>query len=304
MSSSVVPEPPLTVWRADASQRDLVLCALADDGAAMDVIATGAHLAAAGRVDLVFVHVAEPADTLPIAQAALLGAVSAGDLGALRDEALHHGHELLHRLGLGGAHTEITVAALPDAALRAVAQRLGASMIVVGSGRSGYLRRATGNGVTQQLLRFAPCPVVVARCASMLDGADGPVVAALRGPGRAGRLSAQWGARLALLLDRPVVLARVGGPGRRHPEIDALSSAALHAEIESVVALRDATDLRAFADEVNAAAVAVPYAGPLGRLLGGGGLTHRVLAHTRAPVVVLTEAMVAPASSNGDAGTP
>jgi len=280
VSRILVHETPPTTVPSGASRRGVAVCAVDDDGHALDVIATGAHLAAAGRLDLVFVHVVAPAGVFAIA-----GEDVAQSLLA---EAADRGYATLRRLGLGGAHALVEVSDDVPSALRSAARSYGASLIVVGAGPGGALRRALGFSVTNELLRGGGPPVVVARGADELGRADGPVIAAVSGRGRAPRLSASWGARLASVLDRPLVLALVGGEEDARRADALVESTGAQAAVTPGCGRDVAAGLEEIARDLGASAVALSY--PRGRLdaaLGRGRIARRLAKRCTAPVAVV-----------------
>lgn len=261
MIPTTAPDTPQLAWRGGASRRDLVVCAVDDDGHAMDVIATGAHLAAAGRVDLLFVHVVRPWERA--------------------EEARGRGMELLQRLGLGGANTRVVVGRSPARELLAAARSTQAASVVVGSGPRTALRRAMRGSVTHELLHAGTAPIVVARSAGQLAFADGPVVVGLAGRRRAARATAQLGARMAGMLDRPLVLA-----GFEVPCVEGLD---VCASAFVVVDRRDPeVELRSLAQATDAALLVVPYPrGVLERFRRRARVAERLAATCTAPIAAV-----------------
>lgn len=286
MSPSSVPETPQTTAHHDPSPRERVLCAVDDDAHALDVIATGAHLAAAGRVDLLFVHVATITAYVPIADGGI-ALVTVDHHEELRRDARERGHHVLRRLGLGGAQTHVAVGVWPARAIRTAAITLGAAMVVMGPAGGGGLRHMGLPSVTRDLLRDAPFPVVVARHDAQLAHAEGPVLATLAGAGRSPWRGFRWGARLASLLDRQLVIACLSDPGGR--ELPAAVASEVAAD--AIVVLDRpgrAARLEALAGDMEAAVLALPYGrGPFERAFGLGRLARRLASRCPAPVAVL-----------------
>jgi nucleotide-binding universal stress UspA family protein len=113
------------------------------------------------------------ADTLPYSPALYEGYQEGVDVGAyLQDES-----EELMRIGQGRLDEQVrkieaaggSVAQAhyrlgrPDAEITAVAEEIGAGLIVVGSRGLGGLRRAMLGSVSDSVVRHAHCPVLVVR---------------------------------------------------------------------------------------------------------------------------------------------
>ena len=96
------------------------------------------------------------------------------DVGVAADPRLHSGLRQRGRELLGDQMTKIReagvtaasehlVAGRPDREIVAIAEKLGAGLIVMGSRGLGGVRRALMGSVSDSVVRHAHCPVLVAR---------------------------------------------------------------------------------------------------------------------------------------------
>jgi nucleotide-binding universal stress UspA family protein len=146
-------------------ERGPVLVASDLSDPAFPAISAGSLLASAIGEELTVLHVAEvPSVPLPSPEGAGLGisyALSAQDLQLLQEAARERLNSAMMRLG---AHGRCLVEqGLPSVHVVSAARRLGARLLVIGTeGRTG-LRRILLGSTAEQILRDAPCPVMVVR---------------------------------------------------------------------------------------------------------------------------------------------
>ena len=146
-------------------ERGPVLVASDLSDPAFPAISAGSLLASAIGEELTVLHVAEvPSVPLPSPEGAGLGisyALSAQDLQLLQEAARERLNSAMMRLGAQGRW--LVEQGLPSVHVVSAARRLGARLLVIGTeGRTG-LRRILLGSTAEQILRDAPCPVMVVR---------------------------------------------------------------------------------------------------------------------------------------------
>jgi nucleotide-binding universal stress UspA family protein len=123
-----------------------VVCAVADDPLADVVVDTAGELAVQLGLPLTLVH--SPQTDVFVSPEAYR-------------QALDRGHELLDRVASAHPNAGRVVQLGHPADLVKYTAREGASLIVIGSRGRGALTAALLGSVSQDVARFAPCPVVV-----------------------------------------------------------------------------------------------------------------------------------------------
>jgi nucleotide-binding universal stress UspA family protein len=140
-------------------QRTVILCAVDGTDASDDVLRTAATLAQTLAGELHLVHVVEPSPE-PGTEQALFG-----DLSELFAEArLRMDRDAARaRAAFAGPIVSHLAAGTPWRAILQLATDLEADVIVVGSHRKGPVARWILGTVSEQVVRKAPCAVLVAR---------------------------------------------------------------------------------------------------------------------------------------------
>jgi nucleotide-binding universal stress UspA family protein len=135
--------------------RPVIICAI-EEATAEAVVSTAAELAPALGARVLLLHVER--------DPALFNSFS--DRERERHRAARRGDELLRGIGAllpYGTQVEERVAlGAPAGEIIAVAEDVGASLIIVGSRRRGALLRALTGSVSENVLHRASCPVVIA----------------------------------------------------------------------------------------------------------------------------------------------
>ena len=189
-----------------------LVCAVADDDRADDVVVTGRALAGTGDFCPLFVHVVEPRVATPAGLANPPGAAAAlavprGELDQLIDGACERGVGLLREKGVAEREAVVVVGD-PVAELNRLASEHDAALVVAGTRRRGLLASAALGSVSRALARDGVRPVLYAHDA-VVPSLGGPVVCGIDvGDVRCGQ-AAEEAARLAVLMDRPLVLCNV-----------------------------------------------------------------------------------------------
>jgi nucleotide-binding universal stress UspA family protein len=155
--------PVLVVRPGPASGPVLAATDLSDS--AYPAIGAGAAVAKSLDAELAVIHVADLPRPMPVApEAAGLGiqyAFNEEEFQLLREAARDHLHLALSRAGAAGQC--IVDQGLPASCVVSAARRLGARLLVIGTeGRTG-LRRMLLGSTAEQILRDAPCSVLVVR---------------------------------------------------------------------------------------------------------------------------------------------
>lgn len=200
----------------------ILLCAVADDDHAEDVVTTARALAGTGDFRAHFVHVAEPHQAPPAPLVLAPGGPSAvalppPDLHEPAEAARERGAQLLRDAGI--ADDEATVVAGDAAAeIERLAGELGATLIVIGTHRRGALSGALAGSVGRALLHAGSHPVLIAREA-VVPSLGGPVVCAVDLADERCLRAARLAASLASLMDRPLVLVSVVTTERIAPAV-------------------------------------------------------------------------------------
>ena len=145
--------PPLPPSDAGAGR----IIVVGFDGSAASERALERAAALAGSVSVILVVASPTIPTQGVVREPILDAPAPGE----RDALIQRGAALLHDLG----PTARTVSSeLPAAeALMAVARDEGADMIIVGATGTGYVTRALLGSTAENLVRHAPCDVLVVR---------------------------------------------------------------------------------------------------------------------------------------------
>jgi len=197
----------------------LILCGVADDESADDVLAVGRHLAQLAACELRYAHVADR----PIPPAGAYGpfpgvngpvaSTGPADVERLVDLALEGGAALLHRAGIAAEETLVTVGD-PAEALDQLANEHDAWLVVVGTRGRGAVGSALLGSVSRSLARRGSRPLLITR-SSWGAPRGSPVVCGIDPDEPQARSVITTAARLATGLDRPLVLACVieGSPG-------------------------------------------------------------------------------------------
>jgi universal stress protein A len=161
-------DPHQRFWRTDLVQFALkkfvmgmqkILIALDQEPVSARAAEVGAELARAVGGEVALIHVND-------------GSVDAAADVGISPEALRAGIErdsrrllagFIERLGLGPSTIEFVQSGAPAATIAKAAKDWAADLIVIGShGRSG-MRRALLGSVAEEVMRQAPCPVLVVR---------------------------------------------------------------------------------------------------------------------------------------------
>ena len=193
-----------------------IVCAVAEDQAARDVIDTGAAIAAATGLEPVFASVGEvevsPSSTIVPAGAGIGWApFPEGGFHAAQRRASERAAELLTELGVDEENSR-ACAGSPTDEIHDLAAELGAEAIVVGGEpRTGLSAIAMGS-VARWLAVNGNYPVVFARSGGG-PWADGPVVCGIDPDGDSATNVATVAARFAALAGEELVLVHVGQPG-------------------------------------------------------------------------------------------
>ena len=267
-----------------------VICAIDFDDLAPQLISAARTLAHGMGADVHIVHVVTPEE-----------------LG----HRLADAEAMMLRLGLGA---EERVVLQGDTVLetQGIASRLEAAWLVIGTRGRGSVKSAVLGSVSRDLLRSAPCPVMV-----VPRGADEPlggeaIVCGVDGDGR-GEAAVSVAACLAETIGNRLVLANVTQrkdaaaahhaaaslPVEELPASPALGPARLlhdarqrvREELDVTLALRQGVaveELTALARDVHAAAIVVASRGP-GPLstMVGGSVAQELTTRSHCPVVVV-----------------
>jgi len=297
-----------------------VTCAIDRDDHAPKLITAARTLADGMRCDVRVVHVvarasgASPSDDPAGSHRLLLSPRTARSAAQAEEEVAQReadAEAIMLRLGTD-AEEGLVLQGNAALQIRAYATRCDASMLVIGTRGRGSVKAALLGSVSRELLRSAPCPVMV-----MPDRADGSLQgeAILCGvdDDERGDEAVSVAAGLAAALDRRLVLAHVAQrrdaaaarlaeaslPVEELPTSPALGPARLlhdarrrvPAGLDVKLVLRQGVavdELAALARDLGAAAIVVATRGP-GRVSTtlGGSVAQELTTHSRCPVVVV-----------------
>lgn len=156
-----------------------LVCAVADDDRADDVVVTGRALAATGDFRPMFVHVVEPRMVTPTALAHAPGAAAAlalprGKFDEWINRACERGVDLLHEKGIADREAVVVVGE-PVAELNRLSSEHAAALLVAGAHRRGRLASAVLGSVSRALGREGARPVLYGHDA-LVPSLGGPVV--------------------------------------------------------------------------------------------------------------------------------
>lgn len=297
-----------------------VICAIDSDDLAPQLIRAARALAQRTGADVRVVHVVTPdaGDSRsddPSRWRRLLLPPQPRRSGVGQEEELAHrladAEAMMLRLGVG-AEERLVLRGNAVLEIQTIAARLEAAMLIVGTRGRGSVKAAVLGSVSRDLMRSAPCPVMV-----VPRSADEPlrgtaVVCGVDDDGRgeqavsvAGRLAATIGDRLVLAhvaQRKDAAAARQAAaalPVEELPASGALDPARLLRDARQhvrdgadvTVALRQgvaAEQLAVLARDVDAAAIVVASrgAGPLSTMVGGS-VAQELTTRSHCPVVVV-----------------
>jgi nucleotide-binding universal stress UspA family protein len=275
---------------------DRLLCAVAADQFARDVIDTGNALAAATGLEPVFASIAEvdvaaSSSVIPVGAGAGWAPFPEGGFYAAEQRAAERAADFLSDLGVDTGDAHISTGN-PTAALDGLAHDLDACAIVVGGPRAAGARPLSMGRVPRWLTVNGTSPVAFARPDPDLTG-SGPVICGVDPDSESAVGVAGVAGRFAWLMDRALVLIHVADGdhtddrSRRLDEIAAsLGAAGLGVEV-TVERGDEAERLIAQADRRSASLIVV---GNRGRGPIRAALTGSVsldLVNEAAPVVVV-----------------
>lgn len=279
----------------------LIICAVAGDEHAADVVATGRALAEAASCRLLHVHVVAP--IAPLHGVALHpGAASvahAYEPARIEEAGRARAAEILDGAGVPlDAAVEVRTGE-PARTIRALADEHDAALVVLGSRRQGAMMSTLRGSVSRALARDSPRPILIAQ-AGRRPG-DGPVVCGVEHDDAATRRAVGAAVRLGALLGRGVALAHVlergaaSDPGRQegaYALLDSVRPAGTDAEIALVVLEGDApTELEALAERLEASLLVVGShgAGPV-RAAVSGTVSLDLTRTSSRPLVIVPQA--------------
>ena len=211
---------------------DPLVCAIDDDGQGPQLVRAARTLAASMSCAVRFVHVVMPgasatgAADASVRSARTLMPPDTTSSSALADEAdaeaVGHAEMLMLRLGIAIHERQILLGGT-ILELRALAAAAKPSVLLVGTPGGGPVKAALHGSVSRELLRDAPCPVMVVPPAADPTFAGETIVCGVDDDGRA-EDAAVAACRLAEAMGKRLVLAhvtravqRVSG-GAAHPE--------------------------------------------------------------------------------------
>ena len=194
-----------------------LLCAVAADDSARDVIDTGTALAEAAGLVPVFAHVATvefaaTSSVIPVGAAAGWAPFPAGGFHQAERRARERASDLLSGLGLSESQIRVATGS-PTAELQAIASGIGAEAIVVGGRPGGGVKALTMGSVPRWLTVNGDRPIVFARERPEIRPAMGPIICGLDPAAGDALHVARTASRFAALLDRRLVLVHVGNFG-------------------------------------------------------------------------------------------